>query len=603
MDKEFSIFVISNDCQNIHPDNALTNFINDFPEPFILSKEHNWHVCVESIGFSCNMQNVTLPPNNIPSLIIIKNFEKDFKILCDPNKEQCVNPNNSSNSVIENNQILIHTCVSEEEYLKQFCDIKNLSISSEDLHHVNKYTYFLQEIQYNANILKSFFNNIKTETDIELLLSDDGVLNIRNDLKKPKNNWILFHTTFFNTFLMDKTNSKFPLMNIYFDGVLYKAFYLNTKDRHPVSLPANIFGYHYPRIVRVESSSVEQQIFDNHQSNDIICFCPDFTKTDIFYYHEFEHLQYVPIATSVLKDMSISLKNENHELLYLLPGAATIIKLHFKTIMEKSMNVRLTSAKSALFPENTNNHFKVKLPISLNLDQTWKAALTTINHPSTFTTFLDSEYTRTLIVFVNNTPSKFMFNPKSYSEEEVRISLDLFLKQIGVGFAQFVSDTDKRLKLTITKECKIATFYYTARILGYDQFGKQNLDKKTWNFKFDAVNNKTDVKYDAATREFTLTMRNPINLNYLKPNYMMIYTNFIRSTVMGSKYINIFKIAPLKNTEDVYTISEFKRNDFYHLLYTEIDIIEIQIRSHDGELINFATNHDIILNILFKQDE
>jgi len=64
--------------------------------------------------------------------------------------------------------------------------------------------------------------------------------------------------------------------------------------------------------------------------------------------------------------------------------------------MDQTMNIRISSTKSDLFPDNKNNSFRVKLPSSLYLNKDWKVALTSINYPTYFSTFPADEKLRTI---------------------------------------------------------------------------------------------------------------------------------------------------------------------------------------------------------------
>ena len=70
---------------------------------------------------------------------------------------------------------------------------------------------------------------------------------------------------------------------------------------------------------------------------------------------------------------------------------------------------------------------------------------------------------------------------------------------------------------------------------------------------------------------------------------------------MGGSQSNILKIVPIKSsTDDNYIISDFKNKEYYELQNTEVTSIEINLRSHDGQLINFANYQDTILNLEFS---
>ena len=82
--------------------------------------------------------------------------------------------------------------------------------------------------------------------------------------------------------------------------------------------------------------------------------------------------------------------------------------------------------------------------------------------------------------------------------------------------------------------------------------------------------------------------------------YMCMYANFISPTIIASEYHKILRIIPIREAKTGFVITEFKHKDFYELQNTEIKEIFIELRAHDGELINFKSKQNIILNILFS---
>jgi len=61
------------------------------------------------------------------------------------------------------------------------------------------------------------------------------------------------------------------------------------------------------------------------------------------------------------------------------------------------------------------------------------------------------------------------------------------------------------------------------------------------------------------------------------------------------------RIVPIVDSKFQYVLSEFKHRDYYELENYELNIIEVQLRSHDGKFINFGGGQDIILDLEFSQ--
>jgi hypothetical protein len=70
--------------------NTLTNFHNDIPTTFNFPENENWHVCLQSVGFSTDFRNMLLPKDNSFPDIFIYSENMD---------ESGINFDNKSNNV------------------------------------------------------------------------------------------------------------------------------------------------------------------------------------------------------------------------------------------------------------------------------------------------------------------------------------------------------------------------------------------------------------------------------------------------------------------------------------------------------------------------
>ena len=93
-------------------------------------------------------------------------------------------------------------------------------------------------------------------------------------------------------------------------------------------------------------------------------------------------------------------------------------------------------------------------------------------------------------------------------------------------------------------------------------------------------------------------------MDLFRPDYFITYCNIVEATIIGGEYNNILRVIPIsKNENDNYIIHEFKNKNYIPLLNTEISEIEINIRSHDGGLIEFASNEMVIVNLEFANTD
>jgi hypothetical protein len=100
----------------------------------------------------------------------------------------------------------------------------------------------------------------------------------------------------------------------------------------------------------------------------------------------------------------------------------------------------------------------------------------------------------------------------------------------------------------------------------------------------------------------TINFINPMNINYFKPRYIMLYTDIIKPVVVSGIYMNVMKIFPTSPLDTPYVIQEFKNVDYLTLNNYDIKEISCQLRNHAGDLILFDKDNrnPVILNLHFS---
>ena len=621
-----NLFLISNGSEGTFPNNTLTNFKNKLPTTIELEKNQNWCVAVESVGFSTNFRNIELPENPEAPSFIISNCKIDVP-KCD---KMCTRSSTGK-----------YICTDEE------CAIQ-LTFRFEDNEDNENcfWKYFRFEDKfYTYYDLESYFSDV-VEKDIrkyiDIGITPDrrfGVLNI-DDYRTNKDLWILFSESMMSTFNIPKYfpleatdylkktgKGKYIIVRRYFDGLElihnelpYITYYKSEKyyafrleSQHKVGGKVNLYGRTennislrnriFPKLVKIASEDVKQQIFNSQFSKDLLCFCPDFNKEDKYFFQEFENRQYVPLSSSIITDLNVKLVDNNNQYLQLLKGVPTIIKLDIKKmdIDEQFFNLRLTSVKDPNFPKNTKSSFKVKLPNTLSLDRSWKVCLTSISHPNTFKTFLSDDISRKILIRSDNTVYQFALENKVYTNNDLVKLIDQLLKDSFLGSASL---KDGKIEfLFVRDDIEFLASNDMLKILGFNGKLNETLDftqivvKKDEHFQVltysegDGLPTKTD---------YIWYMPLPVDVSYLRPDYIIAYTNIVSPTIMGGNYSKILRVIPIKTNDNEFVVTEFHHKEFLELQNTEINEIEIELRAHDGTLINFGFDQDVILNLEFR---
>ena len=624
---EKSVFLMSNGSKEYY-NNTLTNFANKLPTVIENNDNEKYEIAVESIGLSCLFRNIKIPDEKEYPSFILSNCPK-------------------STDFDRGN-----LCIQGEPSIDPICEIPLTYKfqSNEDGSECRWVSGRFLEKYYSDIEIQEYFTYFNKTYNLKITYENNVLTFGRGENRPPY--WVLIHPTMMETFgfesavyLKYRYNTKFNFESVFspgdtiykvieeddmtmailwkkklahrlvnYFGHIYFAYLVNSENTFPKSTKTDITKRNYPTVVKIVSNNVEPQIFNNSFSNDLVVFCPDFKKHEDYHFHEFESKQYIPMLNTTITDFTVKLTDEYNQQLQLLPGIPTIIKLVIKSMEEKkkSFNIRLTSVKTEQFQKNTNYNFKVKLPNILSLDKTWRVSLTSISHPNDYRTFLPDTNDRTMLFrkYDGNVTSTHFhtFAEDLYTIDRLLNELRTFLEVFG-GELILISPNKVRLKFS-----KPGTFWVSnnvLQVLGYNEW--INLEDNATKIEIHArsqilkVQTKDGETKDSESEddlivtkeEYILDFHNPINLEFLKPNYVFVYANFVESSIIGGKYSKILRVFPLQNKDKGFVITEFKHNEYLELQNTDISEMEIEIRSHDGQYINFATNEDIILNLEF----
>lgn len=577
------MYLVSNASQETYPDNSLVNFKNRLPITITVNHYESLEISLSSIGLSTKFINVPVIPNNLPSFFI--SSCKDFQLQ-------------------ESFRFML-----DDQLSSVMHELKNRGFTW--------HSYSFEKKRYNLEEIQNFFKTVSAETQTQIVFGDDKKLYV--DIVQGINGyWLVMHPLFmkcFNinlsktkqtdTYYFEKENGEFLFFRTgiyenepYFGCFIHETFENDIVDFNNIrSKPSKMFEY--PNVVRVVCNNISPQIFNGTYSNDLAVFCP--SKNEDYSVTEFLSKQYLAISNTRITDFSIQLMDENNLPLKVLPGPATILKmeLRLRNLEKKSFNVRLTSVDTKEFSDNTNAKFKVKLPSKIELGRDWRIALTSISHSNIFSTFLSDPNTKFMAIreivpgapkvsYIRIPDKKLSDNV--YTPKELIEFLDQKFTLLNIGRVKLTEDN--RVQFTFKREVTVTCSNHLLSLLGYT--GK--IDEKNVMTGFKVVREK-----GITTGDISFTLLSPININFLKPNYMIVYTNIVSESIIGGIRSKILRIVPIKTrTNENYILSDFRYKEFYELQNTEIDTIEIHLRAHDGTLINFGNQQDTIINIEFS---
>lgn len=646
MDSE-SIFLLSNGSLDSYESNTLSKFRNSFPfKKYETDRDSRYEISLDAIGLSHKFRNILLPENRSLPSIIISNMRRPKDL--ESYEIQFLKNEDGKDCVFQ--QFFPEDKYYEQDDITSFFRLINnrtdselkpiVNIGFEDGGIVLKNNpnqpngYF---IFFHKSFIDSF--GIPTKEIMKNFKSHYAKLDPEYLTNKSLHNYYGQHelsSEYESHFWQIKELNIVTTEQTYM-GETYYGYYIR-KPNHIVYGLRNVFQANYPSVIKVKCDNIQPQIFNGQFSKDLLCFSTS-VKHEDYNYFEFVSKQFCTLNNTRLDSLAITLCDEEDNQLNLLPGVATILKLSLRKMgtFDDTFNVRLTSAVQPNSTyKNSNSSFRVRLPDVLRLNRNWKASLTSISYPNKYTTFLPSNPKELTVSFtymlrVYGTPEndterplyftqfreKYDFKIDTttlYNAEYLVSELDSFLKKNSIG-SMTIDDSSRKIQLTVTKCGTFCIGNAVLSVLGWDDLKQACAELPSEGVHWGTygslkVKNDNGVpclffddwgsKKVSPESPYKVTFSKKPKMDYFIPKYIMIYTNFITPSIVGGKYLNLFKVIPVTDKKEEYVVKEFKHKEYYDLLYTDIPEIEIQLRSHDGEPMNFTSEQEVLVNIEFS---
>jgi len=658
-------YLFSNGGKDYYPDNTLTNFVNYFPVPLELSKKYE--VGIQALGFSSLFKNVTAPPAGVPSLIITNcnnsnSYIDGIGVKTKTNEHSGVPVSGHATRHIERmiresetfgiatapikwnfreNEVQSCIQVDPEVYGKTtLCKQQNCF-----------YKYFyLDNREYNARDIHRMCETIST-TKVDCTYVNNRIefkLGTKWDLAYGFHPcFIMMHETFISSFNLEflpmysyqaysKSQNFTDIIQIgrlgastmrhfqwsaNYQGHKYYVYMIdNLPPPTPVQSYTGLTGIvsntidikkpQFPKTIKVVCENIAEQIYNSSYSQNMLVYTPDFKKLKNYTTQEIESVDYMQLLNTSLKEMRIKLTDEDGNLLHLLPGPATWIKMALRSVPleKKSFNVVLTSQPSADYKNNVSSNFRVKLPSPLSLNGNWKVCVNSISHPTNISTFLNAEgdfetekfKTERSIGFqewIDGAPAdgvepqEFALEDNhSYDEEELIGVINKFFQGFEFGSCE-ITDGIVTLSSMENKAGVIYIGYTLAKILGFHG---------EWDDDLTTTKGAHIVKIVMASTGMGYRFQNRIDLSYTKPRYIMIYVDIIKPILVAGDYRKLIRISPIEESDLDYVTKYFRHKEFCDLENTLIESINVVLASHDGRQIYFSSNQDVIVNLEFS---
>lgn len=589
---DIHIYCMSNGSETQFPENTLTKFRSKLPFKIEWQKgaPYKWYVAIEGVGFDPNFTTPYLPKkDSLPSMIIA-----------------------TLPSVSEIGVKKLSYCAGLDK-LPENCSADNLDILFKEATNSNfiysDIVYYFQEnINYNTRRYFKFIKNLETYGAVTVSYNPKYFV-FEITAKSEKSVVLVTHVALQNNLGMSigKVMShpdwaRYVIKDKQMISIDKETYFLYTINSSQY-LQINIRQDHMvktPNIVKVKSSFIREQIFNNKLSKDFVCFSPILKENKKYCFYEAESKNFLQLSNTTLDVLDFTLVDEKNRFLPLREGTPTFVKLHFKKMdaFKKSFHVRISSNFRGDYT-NDLSKFKVNLPSALNFSRDWKVAMTSILIPGKFCTIP----TAGEVAFTYKNGTEIVTHKDWFPLRE------LTKKELIDWFNNFFADHSQKKIATLhettgendyepTLEFRFLTsgFFllpdHLCRVIGY---GAE-----------DFTNNKKrfEIRLKQAERNFKLKMSNGVNVDYYRPNYIMAYSNIVEPTPINSEMTNLLKVFQV-SSERNFMLYEFKHLEHHRLLNDVVSNIEIELRTHAGDLVKFekSSSTEVIVNFLFSNYE
>ena len=645
MDSIFSMYILSNGSSLYYPNNSLSKFSVKLPISFTLPTSYNekWGIALNTIGVSSKFTSDYTKNINMPIVIEILSYADQYdceNILgVDIFKNPCYKEKSAYNQMIRNNSRFCHSddgdekdCGTDLHIIEQLDNwvMNNIRFGqliqnfAEGIK-TNSVKPFSKQIVYNF-----YYNTLRNQSSLDKFLKnlseheliiDNSISNSITLSNKPEHNIeriFFIRKDFFDKSSVRQSVNHQPDTNVIdtdesilfssirsarlinktivtMNNISYVILVIN-KEHVNLSIDFTNFKENFlsiPHLIKVKCDNIRSQIFNNTHSKDIETFKPSFHEFDNHYFHEFENPTYVKLMNTSLKDLTFELTDEYDNCLNLKDGISTVLQVSFKRMSanKKSFSIRLTPLVTV--EENSVCKFRSILPNILNLNENWRVGLKEITFPTNIKTF-SSNFNEIRVRELNQ---KMQYIPKNLKEHKFNLENAIYTKESllstiiskleSLDWLTF-SIEDNTLHVVSSKNCEITIYNDLAMLLGAPVYSNHS---RTMGYSFEC-------------RSYEMVkIGTNIDMNILKPAFLMVYCDIVKPTLISSDYTNILRIVPITygKNQNEYQSVEFKNIEYKEISNNFINIIQTEIRSHSGNLIQFDSNF-LSLHLYFTND-
>lgn len=357
---------------------------------------------------------------------------------------------------------------------------------------------------------------------------------------------------------------------------------------------------------------------------------PQNIKNDISYYlqsetietfeHNFEKPEYYDIITNDIQRINIKILDEKLNQIQLSMGHPTVIKLHLKKMYHPSIILHIKSSDNDdLYPNNSNNDFKININPPLELLEQWKVTINSIIFPNLFASFPQGAQ-RIIITFALTSEIRIEKTEEislasNQLESKMKRVITTRKKIIHIFEHEFLPRTTQQI-LTVLNEKLIPSYYHLELLENghLSLIANDEIEKRTKRNSLIISPDlahilgltktyKEDYIINLPINKKNVSFPRPLNPDINIPSHILIYCNFVKPTILGNINAPLIKVFGTENSSiHSYVTKTFTQPHSFIVKESLLSTLHFEIRGIDGSKIKFLDkNSDIYLTLEFNK--
>ena len=547
--------VLLSNANKVFPQNKLNCFQNCLPIDF-LETHLQWSAAVESACVDLKVKNSAASKQiHFPSLITATLEELDSE-------------------KIDINENRLFT-------IKNFTDRQSFFIEDQEDYDAESLNYKFRWRSYNfAKINPALFCGFPLRLIENNNIQFGQFENPYEHIESKK--YVLFFNEYFLQAL-DLTNKE-KLSECFIDGEKYR-FMINSPSAPVLKSRSKCKGLkiRYPRIIHICSNKIESDM--NNKNQIMKSFSVYQNEQGRYVTKLFKSSEYHSLICEDISSFDIFFTDEFGNLIRLVDGTPSIVKIHFKPLEMYSLSrvtISVDSLQEHFIHQNLPHSFKSTLARELDLSVgRYKCGVSSVTYKNDFSMLSGYNLDFYVTNISDSTDEEKFFIPKHLkTNEDIRKHFFETIKHV----ASFDLDENDHYRLKFTKSSTLKIGKSLARCLG-----------STSNQEFLEIGKEKDDTYAFPSRAQNINFQPPI---------MFIYSDIVSHSIVGEEFCQLLKICPIEPSKTgEYVTYEFDEIEFLDCPNTNIKEISFEIKSHHGQFLEFEGDSAVFLNLVFQRVE